>query len=61
MANNATLMRTDIEQMKATIKDMEGNMSMWTDEVSELQAVVSTLKTELKELQDKSEDMEGRM
>ncbi|KAL1246697.1 hypothetical protein QQF64_034372 [Cirrhinus molitorella] len=40
--------------MKTTIKDMEGNMSVWTDEVNELQAVVSTLKTELKELRDKS-------
>ncbi|ROI15648.1 hypothetical protein DPX16_20186 [Anabarilius grahami] len=61
IANNATLMRTDIEQMKATIKDMEGSMSTWTDEVNEIQAVVSTLKTELKELRDKAEDMEGRM
>lgn len=61
IANNATLMRTDIEQMKTTIKDMEGSMSTWTDEVNELQAVVGTLKSELKELRDKSEDMEGRM
>lgn len=61
IANNATLTRTDIEQMKTTIKDMEGSMSTWTDEVNELQAVVSTLKSELKELRDKSEDMEGRM
>lgn len=39
IANNAMLIRTDTEQLKATIKDMD-----------ELQAVVSTLKMELKEL-----------
>lgn len=39
IANNAMLIRADTEQLKATIKDMD-----------ELQAVVSTLKMELKEL-----------
>ncbi len=51
-ANNAALARNKLDKIKATIKDMEGGISMWSDEVVELQTTVTTLTKEMKELKD---------
>lgn len=47
--------------MKATIKEVEGGLSTWSDEVTTLQSVVTNLKVEMTVLRGKCEDMEGRM
>ncbi|CAM4672337.1 unnamed protein product [Leuciscus chuanchicus] len=39
---------------------METGLSAWSDEVVTLQTTVNTLKTEVAELRDKCEDLEGR-
>lgn len=46
--------------MKTTIQDMETGISTWSDKVVTLQTTVNTPKTEVAELRDNDEDMEGR-
>lgn len=46
--------------MKTTVHDMGTGLSTWADEVVSLQATVNTLKTEVGQLRDKCEDLEGR-
>ena len=59
--NNTAAIHSEMDKMKATIKDVEGGLSTWSDEVTTLQTVVSDLKTEMAGLKGKCEDMEGRM
>ncbi|KAL1276508.1 hypothetical protein QQF64_036131 [Cirrhinus molitorella] len=59
--NNTAAVHSEIDQMKATIKEVENGLSTWSDEVTTLQAEVTDLKTEMAALRGKCEDMEGRM
>lgn len=61
IANNATATRTEIESIKHCLKDVEGGVSAWSDETTALQATVASLTKQVELLQDKCEDMEGRM
>lgn len=47
--------------MMVSIKEVEGGLSVWSDEVASLQNTVSELKAEMAKLKEKCEDMEGRM
>ena len=46
-----------MDNMKASIS--EGGLPTWSGEVTGLQATVAELKTELANLREKTEDMEG--
>ena len=61
IANNIAATRTEIDQVKATVKEVESGLSTWTDEVVNLQTTVTSLQKELTDLRGKCEDMEGRM
>lgn len=61
IANNASATRTEIEAIKQCIKDAEGGVSAWSDKTTALQATVTTLTKQVEILQEKCEDMEGRM
>lgn len=61
IANSTAATRTEIDQMKANMKDMESGLSEWSDEVTTLQTTVRSLQKELTDLRGKCEDMEGRM
>ncbi|KAF7642502.1 hypothetical protein LDENG_00256890 [Lucifuga dentata] len=61
IATNASATRAEIELIKHGIKDVEGGISAWSDETAALQATVTTLQKQVEQLQDKCEDMEGRM
>ena len=51
----------EIEEVKATVKNLEGGMSIWSDEVVNLNTSVSGLKKEVADLRNKYDDLEGRM
>ena len=59
--NNTTVIHSDINQMKATIKEVEGGLTTWSDEVAVLQSTVKGLAIEVTGLKSKCEDMEGRL
>ncbi len=59
--NNTAAIHSEIDHMKTTIKEVEGGLSAWSDEVTTLQYVVTDLKAEVTVLRGKCEDMEGRM
>ncbi|KAK1893749.1 LINE-1 retrotransposable element ORF1 protein [Dissostichus eleginoides] len=61
ITTNTIAIWAEMDQMKGDIKDVGEGLSTWSDEVNLLQTVVTTLKSQVKELQVKSEDMEGRM
>ena len=61
ITTNTIAIRAEMDQIKGDIKDVGEGLSTWSDEVNSLQTVVTTLKSQVKELQEKSEDMEGRM
>lgn len=61
IASNTAAMHSDIEQMKENIKDVEGGLSTWSDEMVTLQATVTKLTSQVDDLKEKCEDMEGRM
>ena len=61
IANSTAAIRSDMDNMKTAISDMEGGLSTWSGEVTALQATVAELKTELANLREKTDDMEGRM
>lgn len=61
IANNIAATRTEIDQVKATVKDVESGLSTWTDDVLNLQTTVTSLQKELADLRGKCEDMEGRV
>ncbi|KAL0185492.1 hypothetical protein M9458_021189 [Cirrhinus mrigala] len=58
--NNTAAIHSEIDQVKTTVRDMETGLSAWSDEVVTLRNTVNSLKTEVAELRDKCEDMEGR-
>lgn len=59
--NNSAGLNSEIDQVKVSIKEVEGGLSAWSDEVATLQNTVSEMKAEMTKLQEKCEDMEGRM
>lgn len=59
--NNTAAVRSEIDQMKATITEVEAGLSTWSDEVAALQTTVTDLKAEVTGLRVKCDDMEGRM
>lgn len=59
--NNTAALKSEIDQVKVSIKEVEGGLSAWSDEVAALQNSVSEMKAEMAELKSKCEDMEGRM
>lgn len=59
--NNTAAVHAEIDQMKAAVREVEGGLSTWSDEVATLQSTVADLKTEMSGLREKCEDMEGRM
>lgn len=58
--NNTATIRSELDQMKTVMHDMETGLSTWSDEVVNLQTTVNTLRTEVAELRDKCDDLEGR-
>ena len=61
IVGNRIAVRSELDAMKATIVEVEENMSSWSDVVTTLQADVADYKTELEELQLKCDDMQSRM
>lgn len=61
LANNTALACRELNQVRVTIKDMEGGLWTWFEQIIELQTTVTTLTNKVKELKNKVEDMEGRM
>lgn len=59
--NNSATLKSEIDNVKANIKEVEGGLSAWSDEVVNLQKTVSNLKEEMTAMKGKCEDMEGRM
>lgn len=55
------LAHSELNQVRVTIKDMEGGLWIWLEQIIELQTTVTTLTNEVKELKNKGKDMEGRM
>lgn len=50
-----------MDQIKATVKDMEGRLSRWSDEVVTMQTTITSLQAELSDLRARYDDMEGNM
>uniref|UniRef100_A0A667Z7D9 L1 transposable element RRM domain-containing protein n=1 Tax=Myripristis murdjan TaxID=586833 RepID=A0A667Z7D9_9TELE len=48
------------DELKSAL-DVKDGLSTWSDEVTSLQATVSSLKNQMTALKDRCEDMEGRM
>lgn len=61
IANNTTVIRTDIVHVKAKVTAVEEGLSTWSDEVVSVQTTVTDLKKQVEDLKEKCEDMEGRM
>lgn len=61
LANNTAMTCREIDQVKATVKEVESGLSLWSDEVTTLQDTVTNLQKDVTELKSKCEDMEGRM
>lgn len=59
--NNTAALKSEIDQVNVSIKEVEGGLSTWSDEVATLQKTVSEMKAEMAELKTKCEDMEGGM
>lgn len=53
-------LQATVNSQGATIKDLEVSATTCSDDLSSLQATVKTLKEEVKHLQTKCEDLEGR-
>ncbi|KAL0148812.1 hypothetical protein M9458_055821, partial [Cirrhinus mrigala] len=61
IANNTAAIRTEMDNMKTALRDVEEGVSTWSDEIASLQTIVAELKTELASLKEKNNDLEGRM
>lgn len=59
--NNSATFKSEIEHVKANIKEVEGGLLTWSDEVVNLQKSVRDLKAEMAIMKEKCEDLEGRM
>lgn len=55
------VIHSELDQMKAMIKEVDGGLSTWSDEVTTLQSLVTDVKAEMTMLRGKCEDMEVRM
>lgn len=45
IANNTSPMRMELDKVNANIRDMEGGLSTWSDEVVTLQTTVTKLES----------------
>lgn len=61
IANNAIATGARFNTVETDIQEVKDGMSTWSDDITELQATVKGLQSEVKSLRDKCEDMEGRM
>lgn len=61
IANSTKSTQAEVNIIKTDILDVKGGLSMWSDEVTSLQATVTSLQKETSALKDKCEDLEGRM
>lgn len=61
IAGGMAAMRTEIDQVKANVRVVEEGLSTWSDEVVAGRTTTADLVKQVKELQGKCEDMEGRM
>ena len=59
--NSTTTLHTEIDNVKANVKEVEDGLSTWSDEVVCLQNTVRDLKTELTGLKEQCENTQGRM
>lgn len=59
--NSTTALHAEIDHVKANVKDVEGGLSTWSDEVVALQSAVRDMTAELTGLKEHCENMEGRM
>lgn len=59
--NNTAAIHSEIDRMKAAIKEVEGGLTTWSDEVAVLQTTVNDLAVEVTGLRSKCEDVEGRL
>lgn len=61
IADGMAAIRTEIDHVKANVRVVEEGLSTWSDEVVSVQTTTTDLVKQVKELQEKCEDMEGRM
>lgn len=59
--NNTTAIRAEVDHVKANVVAMEEGLSVWSDNVVEMQGKVTALEAQVAVLKEKCEDMEGRM
>lgn len=55
------LLHADLDQVKLSVKEVEGGSSTWSNKVVALRSTVMELKDEVHQLRRKCEDMEGHM
>lgn len=61
VGNYVNVMRVEIAHANAKMKAVEDGLSSWSDELNYTQSSVTDLKKQVEELQEKCEDMEGRI
>ena len=61
IANSNTGFRSELDAVNATLKDVEGGLSTWSDKVTTLQATVDGLEGQVKTLSNKTLELESRM
>ena len=61
LANNTAAIHSEMDQVKANIKEVEGGLTTWSGEMVVMQNEVSKFKTQVEELKEKYDDLEGRM
>lgn len=61
IANCKEATRKEIDDVKATVKDLGSGLSTWSDEVTSLQTTVTSLKKDVTDLKSKCDELEGRM
>lgn len=59
--NNTAAIRAEVDQVKANVVAVEKGLSDWCDQVAEMQGRVITFEAQVATLNEKCEDMEGRM
>lgn len=61
IASSNSGFRLELEAVKSTVEDVEGGLSMWSDETTTLKGTVATLEKQIETLNKKQLDMESRM
>uniref|UniRef100_A0A3B5PXM2 L1 transposable element RRM domain-containing protein n=1 Tax=Xiphophorus maculatus TaxID=8083 RepID=A0A3B5PXM2_XIPMA len=59
IANNSKAIQAEMDIIKTEVRDLQGGLSTWSDQVTSLQSTVTSLQKEMSTLKDKCEDLEG--